>query len=310
MQKTRSLATLLVFIGLTFIVSCQRGAKNTETKSYFKTYPCLAGLKTDAAWIVLEWNGKPVYGGYGSGFLIDKEKGLFLTNKHVSDLFDLLGKGSHKIFFNCRVYNAKVIGTSVLADAALVRITDLFDFSDFPNPKPFAGEKIKVGDYVVVEGYHLHPYWVRESDEAEGYKFPVVPIFRDYYNLGTKDLDVEREVVLETLDGVVVAVNEKVKIEGQGSGITQNVRESANIYIRAKTIKNHKFEFQGLSGSVVRNRKGETIGILTASPKVEYDPGTKIKLPDGSFLAKRVFKTFLVTPISSVRDLLENDRPH
>jgi S1-C subfamily serine protease len=37
-------------------------------------------FKTDVAWIVLEWNGQPQ--DYGSGFLVDKDRGEFYTNKH------------------------------------------------------------------------------------------------------------------------------------------------------------------------------------------------------------------------------------
>jgi len=276
----------LILINLIFVFSCRPARKNVDVEIFPKTYLCPDDLKTDVAWIILEWNGKPVYGGYGSGFLINKKTGVFLTNKHVSNVFDVLGKGSHKIFFNCKVYNAAILKTSVLADAALVRITDSFDSSDFLKPAPFAGEKAKVGDKVVVEGFHVHPYWVRKADEEEGYKFPVIPVFRDYYNLGTKNLDKEQEVVFETLEAVVVAVDRKIEIKGQGSGIIQDLRESTNLYVTIKTTKDHKFPFSGLSGTVVRNGKGETIGIFTAGPELE-----------------RVFKTAFLTPIESVENL-------
>ncbi|OGN01348.1 MAG: hypothetical protein A3G51_00630 [Candidatus Yanofskybacteria bacterium RIFCSPLOWO2_12_FULL_43_11b] len=288
---------------LFFIFGCESPKENTGAKALHKTYPCPQSFKTDVAWIVLEWNGKPEYGGYGSGFIINKEKGAFFTNKHVSDTFDALGRGSHKILFNCGIYDAEIVKTALFADVALVRITGLFDSSGFPDPAPFAGEKTKVGDKIVVEGFHVHPYWVRKADEDAGYKFSVIPIFRDYYNLGTKNLDKEQEVVFETLEAVVVAVDEKIKVEGQGSGIMQSLRENMNLYIKIKTTKDHKFPFSGLSGTVVRNEKGETIGIFTAGPQLEYDPETKEDLPDGSFLAERVFKTAFLTPIESAENL-------
>lgn len=302
-MNKRSLRALLILLCFVFIFSCRPDKDNASTPQSPRNYPCPQGLKTDVAWIVLEWNGKPIYGGYGSGFLIDKEKGAFFTNKHVSDMFNALGKGSHKIFFNCEVYNAKIVRTAPFADAALVQITGSFDSSNFPDSAPFAKEKVKVGDKVVVEGYHPHSYFVRMADEEEGYKFLLVPIFKDYYNLGTKNLEKEREVVFEKLEATVTAIDQKIKVEGQGEGIVQDLRENANLYIEIKTTKDHKFPFGGLSGTVIRNEKGETIGILTAGPELEYDPETKVELPDGSFLAERVFKTVSITPIASVEDL-------
>ncbi len=261
----------LILLCFVFVSSCRPGKRSSGTDNRSKTYPCYQGLKTDVAWIVLEWNGKPVYGGYGSGFLVDKEKGAFFTNKHVSDVFNSLGKGSHKVFFNCKVYNAEIIQTAPLADAALVRITDSFSSSSFPDPAPFAKEKVRVGDKIVVEGYHPHPYFVRMADNEEGYKFPLIPIFKDYYNLGTRDLEKEKEIVFETLEAMVVAVNKKIPIGGQGSGIVQDLREDINVYIEIKTAKDHRFPFGGLSGTVARNRKGETIGIFTAGPTYELE---------------------------------------
>lgn len=293
----------LVLLCFIFVFSCRSGNNSVNVENKSRTYPCSRDLKTDVAWIVLEWNGKPVYGGYGSGFLIDKEKGGFFTNKHVSDMFDALGKGSHKIFFNCEVYNAKIVKTSSLADAALVQITDTFNPLNFLDPAPFSKEKAKIGGKIIVEGFHPHPYWIRESDKEEGYKFPLTHIYKDYYNLGTKNLEKEQEVVFEKLEAVITAIDQKFKIKGQGSGIVQGLRESANLYIEIQTTKNHKFPFSGLSGTVVRNKKGETVGIFTAGPEVEYDPETKKELPDGSFLAKQVFRTAYITPIESVKDL-------
>ena len=303
-MKKRFLQIPLILLCFIFIFSCRPGKNNANTEKNPRTYPCPQGLKTDVAWIVLEWNGKPVYGGYGSGFLIDKAKGAFFTNKHVSDMFDALGKGSHKIFFNCKVYNVKIVKTSLLADAALVQITDPVGSSGLPDPAPFAKEKVKIGDEVVIEGYHLHPYFVRMSDEEEGYEFPLIPIFKNYYNLGTKNLGKEQEIVFEKLEATVTATDQKIKVEGQGEGIAQGIREDMNLYIEIKTTKDHKFPFGGLSGTAVKNKKGEIIGIFTAGPQLEFDPETKEELPDGPVSIKRVFKTALLTPIESVENLI------
>ncbi len=258
-------------------------------------------FKSDIAWVVLEWNGKPENGGWGSGFLVNKEKGAFYTNKHVGDVFNQLGRGSHKILFNGKVYNGVVVKTDILVDVALMQITDPFDSSEFPDPAPFAEEKVKVGDRVFVEGFHVHPYRIREKDIAEGYDFPLVPIFKSYYRLGTKNLDQEQEVVFERLEAEVTGVDKKTAIQGQGTGIIQSLRNESNLYIEIKTLKDHKFSFGGLSGTVVRNNKRETIGIFTAGPEEEYDPIAQSQ--DGFVLLKQVYRTANITPIEAVAKL-------
>ena len=256
-------------------------------------------FKTDVAWIVLEWNGKPT-GGWGSGFLVDRQKGLFYTNKHVSEVFNALGQGSHKMFFNGKVYNIKTLKTEPLVDAALVRITDKFDSSEFPEPARFVEDKLKVGDRVVVEGFHVHPYAVRQVDEEAGYKYPTLTIFSDYYKMPTKDITKEQEIVFERLEAQVTAIEKKIAIGGQGSGVVQNLRNTTNSYVEIKTKKDHLFSFAGLSGTVVRNEQGETVGIFTAGPEVEVDPDTGQKLPGGITIMKRVFRTAYLTPIQAV----------
>ena len=111
------------------IVSCGQKPKEADNDCGERTTPP-QGFKTDAAWIVSEWNCSP--GGYGSGFLINKEYGAFYTNKHVINEFDNYGKGSHKIYFNGKFYNAEVVKVPPLRDAAIIRITDEFDSSEFP----------------------------------------------------------------------------------------------------------------------------------------------------------------------------------
>ena len=260
-------------------------------------------FKSDVAWVVLEWNGKPKYGGWGSGFLVDRKRGAFYTNKHVGDMFDALGEGSHKIFFNGKVYNAAVVKTHLLVDVALVRITDPFDPSEFPEPAPIATEAPRVGDKVWVEGFHPHPYRVREADESEGFKFPRLSIFRDYYKIPIGDIEKEQEIVFERLEAVVEELDKNVPIGDQGSGFVQEIRNKVNLYMYIKTLKDHRFSFGGLSGTVVRNRAGETVGIFTAGPEVEYDKDTAMPLEGGLFIAQRVYKTGAITPIKAVNDL-------
>lgn len=278
-------------------LACNSGVEEVSSCNLAETYN--QPFKTDVAWIVLEWNCSPI--GWGSGFLTDREKGILFTNKHVSNVFNRLGRGSHKIFFNGRVYNAAIIKTDILSDAALVQITDQFNYSEFTDPAPFAQEKVKVGDKVVVEGFHIHPYQIRQSDIEDGYDFPLIPIFRDHYKSGTLNLDKEREIVFEKLEAEVSEVDKKIMVREQGTGITQVIRNTSNLYIEIKTVKDHKFSFGGLSGTVVRNTKGETIGIFTAAPRQEYD--FVDELPNGFVMLQQVFKTAYVTPIGATKNL-------
>ena len=262
-----------------------------------KTYS--QSVKTDVAWIALEWNCRP--GDWGSGFLVDKERGAFYTNKHVSNTFNSLGRGSHKVFFNGKVYNVEIVKTPPLVDAALIRITDPFNPSEFPEPAKVSTEIVAVGDKLFVEGLHVHPYRVRELDIAEGYDFPLVPIFKEYFHLGTINLDKEMEVVFERLEAKITELDKKISIQGQGTTNAQSARNASNSYVVIRTLKNHKFPFGGLSGTVVRNNKGETVGIFTAGPAEEFDPIAEN--PDGTVLLEQVYKTAYITPIEAVEEL-------
>ena len=306
-MKTRiACGFVVVALSALFFLACGSGPTKTEKPN---TYPHPKDLQTDIAWIVIEWNGKPKYGGYGSGFLADKHSGSFYTNKHVSDMFDSLGKSSQKIFFNGKVYNLAVVKVPALRDAAIVQITDSFDSSEFPDPAPVAKEKVKKGDKVFVEGFHPHHYFFRESNRIEGgYNEKLVPIFKEYYNIDTKDLVREREVVFERISGVVVETDASVFLNQSGSSgsVVNRAREMANKYFMVKTDRDHKFSFGGLSGTAVKNIKGEIVGILTVEKtdfkELEKDEDTGIKI------VEPIFDLVGVTPIESVvsfRDYLK-----
>ncbi|MBI2058047.1 MAG: trypsin-like peptidase domain-containing protein [Candidatus Yanofskybacteria bacterium] len=306
-MKTRIVFVLVAAVWfILFSPACDSRPLKTEKPN---TYPHPKDLKTDVAWIVLEWNGKPKYGGYGSGFLVDKYSGSFYTNKHVSDMFDSLGRGSQKVFFNGKVYNLAVVKVPALRDAAIVQIKDSFDFSEFPDSAPIAEEKVKKGDKVLIEGFHPHPYFVRESNKAEGgYNEKLVSIFKEYYNMGTRNLEKEVEVVFESFTGVVVETDASVFLNSpSGSGgITNRAREMTNTYFMVKTDKDHKFSFGGLSGTAVKNTRGEIVGILTVEKtdfkELEKDENAGIKV------VEIVFDLVGVTPIESVvsfRDYLK-----
>ena len=294
MSKRKILCWLILILALIF-VAC---APELDQKVSCGPSTYAQNFKTDVAWIVLEWNCRPM--GWGSGFLANKEKGIFRTNKHVSDMFNSLGRGSHKVFFNGRVYNAEIVKTPLLVDAALIRITDPFDSSEFPEPAKIASEKAMVDDTFFLEGFHVHPYRIREVDMADGYDFPLVPIFRDYYKFSTMNLDKEQEVVFEKLEAKVVVLDKKINLQDADRSFVQQIRNDTNLYIEVRTLKDHRFSFGGLSGTVARNSKLEIAGIVTAETQRLEDVA---ELDHGMTLKKVVFDTIMITPIGALEDL-------
>lgn len=272
--------------------------------------PLAQDFKTDVAWIVMEWNCKP--SGYGSGFLVDRERGAFYTNKHVSNQFDAYGKGSHKIFFNGKVYNVEIVKVSPLSDAALIRITDDFDPLEFPEPAPFAQQKSKEGDDVFIGGFHPHPYSLIEANKTEGYDERLVPIYGEYYNMGTRQLDKRQEVVFESMRGKVTGIDmtwedimkRRRKYES-AEGFTESLGNKINFFHEIRVFKDHKFSFGGLSGSPSRNAKGEITGITTRqnTERFEYDKEELER--KGSVSAKHVWDDVYITPIEAVADLVQ-----
>ncbi|OGM99475.1 MAG: hypothetical protein A3B91_04165 [Candidatus Yanofskybacteria bacterium RIFCSPHIGHO2_02_FULL_41_29] len=297
MNLKRLLAIVLLLV---WVIGCGPKVEKVSGCGRSNTYD--QNFKSDIAWVVLEWNCKPY--GYGSGFLIDKEKGAFYTNKHVSNMFDALGKGSHKIFFNGKVYNAAIVRPHLLVDVALVKITDSFDFSEFPDTAPIADSEPITGDSVWIEGLHPHPLNVREADEADGFKFLALSVYKDHYRLSSKENEDKTEIVFEKFEALIEVADTNIKIGGQGQSMVQDIRNLSNLYMGIRTKKDHRFPFGGLSGTVVRNSKGETVGIMTGeSTEADYDKDKVQPLGNGYFVAERVYKMAAITPIKAVNDL-------
>lgn len=301
-----------IFFSCLISISCSNAEikVDSDVKSYSQ------GFKTDISWIVLEWNGQ--LRGYGSGFLVDKGKGAFYTNKHVSDLFNSFGKNSHRMFFNGKVYRVELVKTPPLADAALVRIIDKFNPADFPEPNPISYEKVKVKDTVSIGGFHPHSYWIRKSDEDEGYKFPVLSIYKEYYRAGKIDPNKEQEVVFEKVSGQVTRLDmswseveknmDKACTAGQDmkGNFIEEITDVANFFVEIKISKDHKFPFGGLSGSPVRNASGETIGILTRQDpcRLDYDR-EQLEKKGVAELKGQLWDTIYMTPIESTKELIK-----
>lgn len=295
----------LVILGLCviyiFSAPCKDVPKPVQNSP--KTYS--QNMKTDVAWIVLNWNGQPF--GYGSGFLVNKEKGIFYTNRHVRRMFDKLGKNSHKLFFNGKVYRIEAGKTFQMDDAAEVRIIDPFDPSEFPEPVLFAEEEPGAGDLIFVGGMHPHPYYIREQDKAEGFEYEIIPIFRDYFLQGTKNISKEREMVFEIIDGKVVDTEVTVKNIQERSGkelrfegMIEDMRNIANFYTQVRISKDHKFSFGGLSGSPAKNARGEIVGILTMQDLGRFDYDKDELQKHGAVVATQLFDTVYIAPIRSI----------
>jgi hypothetical protein len=306
-MKNRLMQAFFLFTTILFY-GCYPFSGVDVTESSFgeqKTYS--QDFVSDIAWIPVEWNGKLIHSsGYGSGFLVNKDEGLFFTNKHVSDVFDSLGQGSQQIFFNGVVYSAKFERALQLVDTALVRIDETFNSSDFPDPLPFATEELMIGDKVFVEGFHPHPYMIRLSDKNDGIEFPLLSIFKDYYRMGTIHLEREREVVFEKLEAEVTELDKKISINnGERYSLVQDLRNRTNLYVEIRTLKDHKFSFGGLSGTRVVNENNEIVGIFAAGPTMEIDPDTVQELPGGARISEIVHKTAYIIPIQYVEELMQ-----
>jgi hypothetical protein len=302
-----------VVVCLASTVACNPPPFEENQYKTEKRYPHPPDLITDAAWVVNEYNGRLIFdrdrniirGGYGSGFLRDKEKGLFYSNKHVTDVFGTLGGDSHKIFFNGSVYNASVLYVHELADAAIFKITDPFDASDFPDPIPFATEKLVVGDKVYLEGFHVHPYNIREANKERDIEYTMVPIMRDYYESVRIDTDHYSEVVFENIEATITEIDINLKIGSEGpSNKIDRLRGEANLFIKATTEHDHLFSFGGLSGSAVKNEAGEIVGILTAeSRKYETDPESLDPDSQSIVITKFIFNEVIITSIEELESL-------
>jgi len=88
-------------------------------------------FKSTGAYLVLEWNSKKPFI-MASGSLVNREKGIFLTAKHFSDAFGLLGVDYCKVFFNGKVYKAVLVKVPPIRDAALIKLASSFSVKDFP----------------------------------------------------------------------------------------------------------------------------------------------------------------------------------
>jgi hypothetical protein len=313
---------VLLFCISLFMFGCIDISENDDDNSN-GVYALDPSIDTITAFLAIEWSGKPYI--VASGFLIDKEKGVFLTAKHFTDSVGDLGANTCKLFFNGIVYDAYVIKVPPLRDAAAIRISGAFDSSRFPEPLPISKSNLEIGQDIMIEGYHIHSYRIRASNADDGLFNTLIPIMRDYYMIPMNDLRKESEVVFEILNGEITGLEEKVNIKTENGGSwdqgLKDIRYESNTYIQVRTERNHKFSFGGLSGTVATTiEEGEKriAGLITAEAmlRLDYDEDGFLVNPDDNnepnenedsnlrdATLTTIADTISITPIGALNDL-------
>lgn len=305
MRKT--LAVSLLF----FIFGC--GPPSVENV-YRKEGRFLGGLNVPVALIVAEWGGKPR--AMGSTWLIYGGHGALFTAKHVTDTLMSntieLGSNECKVFLGVKVYTCFVDRVPPLRDAVVLKMFDHINLAELPTPYKIATTKLNVGDKVFIQGFHPHPKEIRDANEEEGFRDTVVPIFKTFYERRFGNECVDSEIVFDSIEARVVALNIRVPINDMENDPLSELKYLNNTYFSVVTSRNHKFSFGGLSGGVAvrlgKDGEPEAVGIVTAEKPVQlkYDKYGHLLSSCGSPLM--VADTMLITPIESVKDLYDYAR--
>lgn len=269
------------------------------------------GLNVPVAPLVIEWAGKVRV--MGSAWLIEGGEGVLFSAKHVTDALMggqiELGGRECKIFLNSSAYDCIVVRVSPHKDAVVLKLASPFKSSELPKPYKIGTEGVRVGDWVSIQGFHLHPKEIRDANEREGFKDTVIPIFRTFYGLRFGNECVDTEVVFDSIRARVTGSDIHIQVDDQENNPMGKLKYAVNTYFGVTTLRNHKFSFGGLSGGVVfRSSEGgepEVVGIITAEKpvKLEYDKEGNLISPCG--MPPMVADTIMVTPIESVTDLIE-----
>jgi len=284
----------IILIVILFLSACDPPSYKEERYPFFPQ-----GFSEPVAFVAVEWNNRKLIG-TGSAFLIDREKGLMLTAKHVSDVYKEYGSDVADSFINTHVYDHFILRVPPLRDASLVKLID-FDPKDLPDPYPISQKRVAVGDTLYVRGYHRHRNEFIKMNEEAGFPDNQVPIIEKYYKNFGRSLDLqEGEIVYHNIKVRVEALEAKIDLNQEGE-LFYKEKNDTNTYIQVKTERDHLFSFGGLSGGVVVNTDNEIVGAITAE-----QPGFEEIPWEGPFqLMKKKYETIYVTPIWDIQELLD-----
>lgn len=281
--------TFISFIVVSYFIIFGCGPSEPKGTIYYQTgtYPYPDNLKVPVALFVKERNNSIQFGSMASGFLIDKEEGLFCSAKHFVGLEE---DTSYKLFFNGKVYNISILNMPAIKDFFIAKIDGDFNPNEFPDPYPI-GPEPKKGDKVFVQGIHLHPIRLQDN-------LPVIKILQDYY--GMEGEVNKQEFVFESLAAEVVDIDKVIDISKIGG--QEKIHSAFARFIGLKTDKDHKFSFAGLSGGPVINEKKELVGIVSFE-KREID---KVKDLPLFILVKLKYQALSMVPAKYLQESLSD----
>lgn len=246
-QFIAGLAVLIMVVATTML-----GGQNYRTYQKEGRYPQPQDFKVKEALFIKERNGAPFI--IGSAFLIDKQRGLFASAKHVG----VNARDRCKLFFNGKVYNAFLLRPATITDASIIKLDDKFDPADFPEPYTFA-KIVRKGDKIYVRGIHTHGSKFQKDKK-------ILPVLREYYGL----LGASSEFVYDDLEGIVSDLNKIITNKDIG-GTPKLLADISGTYIELKMKQDHGFSFAGLSGGPTVNERNELVGINSSEVSAYFE---------------------------------------
>ncbi len=242
------LKKLSLVLSLVFIVACRPPSDHRNENQKKGIYPIEGRFNEPIAAILLERNGMiDANFAMGSGFLVDKKRGIFATARHV-----ISRDTRYKLFFCGHVYSADRIIDPSIQDIGFLKIVGDFDPWDFPEP--YRISSTYAGDRAFVRGIHMHPKHLQTGHVIHS-------IVSGYYQSVILDINFGRETkefVYDNLPAWVWSVDEIANDE------EVNPRDAYGILTKnysVATDDDHVFSFGGLSGGPTVNERDEIIGI-------------------------------------------------
>jgi len=259
-------------MGAAFISGCRPSSEETCLLAYAQDFT------RPVIFLVAEINGVPEKA--SSGFLLNRDKGIFVTAKHFTDTIEDLGKDDFELFINGMMCNVSAVKVFPELDIALVGINGDFDPQKLPQPYPIADSLPQIGDTIYLEGFHSHPYLLRQYNKNRGVIGEVVPIFKDYYGIIRVDSMIEQEVVFERIPAHIFRIDTvEVFIEDSSQKKEYDFRANITDYFYARAYYNHLISLKGLSGGAVLNKKGEVVGVFVVGSRIHMNRILFVPLP-------------------------------